>query len=143
MWGTEMQVTTTPRPESNWMITIGMVLAILVAIGLFAVVVSRMGFFSGSVSAESSDLVISAEKMRFGQDEIQLKVGQSVTIVLDNADFYAHSFDQDDQDVHVDMPARKQVTATFTATRPGEFDFYCGVPGHQAAGMVGKIIVTE
>ena len=138
-----MQITTTSKADTHWLTTIGTGLAILIAVGLFAVVVSRMGLFGRSVSADSDALVISAEQMRFGQDEIQLKVGQTVTIVLDNADFYAHSFDQDDQNVHVNMPAREQVTATFTATRPGVFDFYCGVPGHQQAGMVGKIIVTE
>lgn len=31
----------------------------------------------------------------------------------------------------------------FTATEVGEYEFACTIPGHKAAGMVGKLVVTE
>src|SRR5205807_5030462 len=36
----------------------------------------------------------------------------------------------------------KAVTAEFTAITPGEFEYYCDVPGHRAIGMVGKLRIT-
>jgi len=117
---------------------------------LFGLVIARMGLLNGLVrggetaasASLSADVIrLTSQDMRFGQDEIRLKVGQTVTFTLDNKDLYAHSFDADEFDVHTAMPANNQVTASFTATRPGTFDFYCGVPGHQQAGMVGKIVV--
>ncbi len=118
---------------------------VVIAPLLFLLVVARLGIFndlvSGSVTAQSADLVVTARQMRFGQEEIRLQVGETVAIVLDNQDLYAHSFDADDLDVHVAMPAKQEVFAAFTATRPGVYDFYCGVSGHTEAGMVGKIIV--
>ncbi len=32
---------------------------------------------------------------------------------------------------------------TFTFTRPGTFKLVCTVPGHEAAGMVGTVTVTQ
>jgi plastocyanin len=143
-----MQVT--QEKENSWLTTVGLGLGILICLLLFGLVIARMGLLNGLVrggetaasASLSADVIrLTSQDMRFGQDEIRLKVGQTVTFTLDNKDLYAHSFDADEFDVHTAMPANNQVTASFTATRPGTFDFYCGVPGHQQAGMVGKIVV--
>ena len=44
--------------------------------------------------------------------------------------------------VHVAANAGKSGTVTFTPTEAGEYEFNCTVAGHQAAGLVGKLIVT-
>lgn len=114
------------------------------AVMLFGVVLARMGVLDGlggETAVSPNALVLSSRQMAFGQDEIRVRVGETVTIVLDNADLYGHSFDVDEFDVHTSMPANDRVTATFTPTEPGTFTFYCGVPGHTAAGMVGTLIV--
>jgi plastocyanin len=141
-----MQVTTPVQEKENgWLATVGLGLGILICLLLFGLVIARMGLLNGLVkggeTAVPGTINLTAREMRFGQDGIHLKVGQTVTFTLDNNDLYAHSFDADEFDIHTAMPANSQVTASFTATRPGTFDFYCGVPGHQQAGMVGKIIV--
>lgn len=146
-----MQITTpVQEKENSWLTTVGLGLGILVCLLLFGVVIARMGLLNGlvrsgetaaSASFNADVIRLTAKDMRFGQDEIRLKVGQTVSFALNNQDLYAHSFDADDFDVHTAMPANSQLTASFTATRPGTFDFYCGVPGHEQAGMVGKIIV--
>jgi len=43
--------------------------------------------------------------------------------------------------IHVPMPAGKPTLALFTPTAPGAYTYYCGVPGHIEAGMVGRLIV--
>ncbi|MCB9420365.1 MAG: cupredoxin domain-containing protein [Ardenticatenaceae bacterium] len=139
-----MQATTVSEKTNHLLTQLGIGLGILLAVGLFVVAIGRMGLLNGLLGREITQpgaIHLTAQDMRFGQTEIHLKVGQTVTLTLDNKDFFGHSFDANDFDVHTVMPANSQVTASFTATRPGVFDFYCGVPGHQKAGMVGKFIV--
>jgi plastocyanin len=78
----------------------------------------------------------------FDQPEIRAKVGQTVALRLENSDANGHSFDIDDFNVHAPMPAGKPALALFTPSKPGTYTFYCGVPGHAEAGMVGTLIVT-
>ena len=68
--------------------------------------------------------------------------GRSVTLVLDNS--------QAETEHGIKLPtfgfyriARGgQVTRkTFIFDKPGEYDFMCDLPGHQEAGMKGKLIV--
>ncbi len=67
--------------------------------------------------------------------------GEVLGILVTNADPYAHSFDIDALAIHV--PLRPGST-TFVAVQPttgGPLPFYCAVPGHEDAGMVGSISV--
>jgi plastocyanin len=78
---------------------------------------------------------------RFDQAELRAKVGQAVALRLENSDAGAHSFDIDELNVHAPMPAGKPALALFTPITPGSYTFYCDVPGHREAGMVGTLIV--
>jgi hypothetical protein len=40
------------------------------------------------------------------------------------------------------MPAGKPALGLFTPNKPGSYTFYCDVPGHREAGMVGTLIVA-
>src|SRR6266545_4955086 len=82
-----------------------------------------------------------SEPNRFDQAELRARVGETVALRLDNADTMVHSFDIDVFDVHVLMPSDESALALFTPSAPGTYTFYCGVPGHSEAGMVGTLIV--
>jgi uncharacterized cupredoxin-like copper-binding protein len=43
--------------------------------------------------------------------------------------------------VHVAMPSGESTLALFTPNAPGTYTFYCGVPGHTEAGLVGTLVV--
>lgn len=43
--------------------------------------------------------------------------------------------------LHASALAGASNTLTFTPTKPGTYDFFCTVPGHKEAGMVGTLTV--
>lgn len=44
-------------------------------------------------------------------------------------------------ELHVAAAGKKSASLSFVPTRPGEYTYYCTVPGHRAAGMEGRLIV--
>ncbi len=47
------------------------------------------------------------------------------------------------QPLHIAAEANDHGELVFQATEAGEYEFYCSVPGHREAGMVGTIIIEE
>jgi len=88
-----------------------------------------------------NEITIRTAGMRFVRDELYVKAGQPVTLRVVNRDGYAHTFDIDEFDIHAPLPARAAIDATITPQQPGSYRFYCGSPGHEAAGMVGVLVV--
>lgn len=100
------------------------------------------GGTAGLSSAELAALPgLTARNYKFEQPTITAKVGETTMLRLDNADTSIHHFDIDAFDVHVPMPSGESALALFKPTAPGTYTFYCGVPGHQEAGMQGTLIV--
>lgn len=73
--------------------------------------------------------------------EIRVRAGELVAMRLDNPHGAPHSFDVDELGVHVAMPSGQSALALFTAPAPGTYEFYCALPGHREAGMVGTLVV--
>jgi uncharacterized cupredoxin-like copper-binding protein len=98
---------------------------------------------SAGVSAEALaqlPALVSAHT-RFDQAELRARVGETVALRLDNRDAERHYFDIDGLNVHVAMPAGTPAVALFRPSMPGTYTFYCHVPGHREAGMVGTLVV--
>ncbi len=89
----------------------------------------------------ANNVTIRTDGMRFVSDEVRVKAGQPVTLQVINRDGYAHAFDIDEFDIHAPLPANATFDATFTPTAAGRYRFYCGSPGHEAAGMTGVLVV--
>ena len=45
--------------------------------------------------------------------------------------------------VHMGAMAGMSDSVAFVPTKPGTYEFYCAVPGHREAGMVGSLMVRE
>lgn len=84
---------------------------------------------------------VEAIGMSFVRDEVHVPAGQSVTLRIVNRDGYAHAFDIDAFGIHRPLAARETVEITFKPEQAGRYQFYCGSPGHQKAGMVGTLVV--
>lgn len=112
-----------------------MMRALLCAAGL-ALLLAGCGGAPDSVT-------IAMKEMRFRQAEVRVKAGQPVTLRVVNEDGYAHAFDIDAFAIHRPLIAHETAEITFTPEAVGHYTFYCGSPGHVAAGMTGVLIVEE
>ena len=95
---------------------------------------------------------------RFTPAAITVTAGQPVDIVLRNDDPIDHEWIVGDAGVHerhrtgtepvhdarateVSVPAGETRTTTVTFPAPGRYAFICHLPGHEAYGMVGTVVV--
>ena len=91
--------------------------------------------------------------------EVTVRAGMPVTFVLRNGDPIDHEWIVGDAAVHerhrtgtepvhgsrpteVTVAAGTTVATTVTFTRPGTYLYVCHLPGHEAYGMVGTVVVT-
>jgi uncharacterized cupredoxin-like copper-binding protein len=141
-----MQNTSTQSRPENAFTRIGFFIVGALATILFLITISRIGLLNIGSNANPTNpeaISLTTENFKFGQPELRVKAGDTVTLNLTNSDLLPHSFDVDVFDVHVQLAGHDQVQATFTPTKPGTFQFYCGIPGHIEAGMVGTLIVER
>ena len=120
-------------------------LALLVGLCVGAILVGALPREVGA--AISPELLASLPSigtpgMRFDQTELQAQVGQTVALRFANTSSAQHSFDIDALNVHVPAAAGKQSLILFKPTASGTYTFYCSIPGHREAGMVGKLVVA-
>jgi plastocyanin len=79
---------------------------------------------------------------RFQPAEIRIKAGQNVNIALANRGAIIHDITIPALQVSLVAQPGQRVTAGLAAARPGTYEFYCSVPGHREAGMVGRLVVV-
>jgi plastocyanin len=115
-------------------------------LGALLVATMAAGTSAGGVSAEAlaklPALATLPNGFGFDRTELRAKVGEMVALRLENQDTSAHSFDIDELTVHTLLPTGATSLALFTASTPGAYTFYCSIPGHREAGMVGTLVVV-
>jgi hypothetical protein len=95
----------------------------------------------GVAEAPTVTGVVTAEYPTFVETSLQMENGEILGLFVVNEDDIGHSFDIDSLDIHVQLPPNSTTAVAIKPTRPGSLEFYCGVPGHRDAGMVGTIDV--
>jgi plastocyanin len=81
-------------------------------------------------------------ELRFDRQSLEARAGR-VTLVMDNPSSVPHNVSiegpgVDEEGETVGKGGRSTVRAEL---RPGEYDFYCSVPGHRQGGMEGTLTV--
>jgi plastocyanin len=134
--------TAEPRQAPRWLLVFLGALAGL-SFGALLVASTAAGTSGGGVSAEALAKLPALATLpnAFNRTELRAKVGETVALRLENQDTQSHSFDIDEFTVHTVLPAGATGLALFTASTPGSYPFYCSLPGHREAGMVGTLIV--
>ncbi|MGD9712591.1 MAG: cupredoxin domain-containing protein, partial [Thermomicrobiales bacterium] len=94
---------------------------------------------STKVEDESTTAVrIVAVDIAFLQIDVHIPAEEDVTIELFNAGSAQHNFTIDELDISVDLVPGETRTVIINAPA-GEYEFYCNIPGHREAGMVGTL----
>jgi len=90
-------------------------------------------------AAAGQEVTITGHDIYFDPADVTIKAGK-VTFILPNEGAAMHNFAIDDLGISVDMPPG--TTETVDADIPaGTYQYYCNVPGHKDAGMVGTLVV--
>lgn len=76
--------------------------------------------------------------------ELRAEVGDTVRLTVVNGNAMLHDLTIDEFDVFSGELTGAEETATveFVVQQPGEFNYYCSVPGHKQAGMQGVLRVA-
>ena len=96
----------------------------------------------GEPAAAAMTVDIAAHDIFFEPSEATIPANTDVTVNLPNEGAAPHNFSIDELGIDIDI-APGETQETVINAPPGEYEFYCNVPGHKEAGMVGTLIVTE
>lgn len=115
-------------------------------LGVAVVVASALAAVSLAF-AGSTTLKLSADKIKLSYNKKTLKAHTGkVTIKMTNpSSVFMHNIAVKGHGVKVKgKVVGKGGTSTVSVKlKPGTYTFYCTVPGHEAGGMKGKLVVTE
>jgi uncharacterized cupredoxin-like copper-binding protein len=122
-----------------------------VVTGLAGLVVGAIvtSFFAGSASSASGGVteaptvtgVETARDVKFTQTTLSMKNGEVLGLFVINQDDFGHTFDIDAMNIHVALPPHSTTAVAIKPTAAGNLQFYCAIPGHRDAGMVGTLTV--
>ncbi|CAN5693136.1 hypothetical protein BH24CHL8_BH24CHL8_11350 [soil metagenome] len=110
-------------------------------------------------ASASTTLEVVARYSRFEPSSVTVAAGRPIHFVLRNEDPIDHEWIVGDEAVHaahrdatepahgerpteLSVPALSLVRTTVTFDEPGRYRFVCHLPGHEAYGMAGTVIVT-
>ena len=85
---------------------------------------------------------LNLEDIKFNPTELTIPANTDVTINLINSGTSVHTFDIDALNIHSGDVAGGSTKTIVVNAAPGDYQFYCAVPGHKEAGMVGTLHVV-
>ena len=130
-------------------------------IALLVVLAIALPLFALAVTADgSTGPTIEVRFSRFEPNLVTIRAGEPVTVTLRNEDPIAHEWIVGTEEVHqrhrignepyhdqlpteVTVAALSTLTTTITFGEPGEYAFICHLPGHEAYGMRGTLLVVD
>lgn len=143
------------RPSRRRRLTVALGAAAAVALGAGAVALA-----TGVTPAPTTSIEIVIRYSHFEPSAITVPAGVPVTITITNTDPIGHEWIVGDaaiQAIHrvgtellhpsrpteVVIPAleSRRTTVTFEPSPPGSIQYICHLPGHEAYGMVGTVVI--
>ena len=128
-------------------------------LGLAAALAAGMVAGAFGRSEQPSAIEIRVHFSHFEPASISVPAGRPITFVLVNTDPIDNEWIVGDEATHlrhrtgtepahesrpseVTLPALTERRTTVTFTKPGTLTFVCHLPGHEAYGMTGTLVVT-
>lgn len=95
-----------------------------------------------SSAAGPREIKVTLDDFSFEPQDITVKSGEKVKLVLVNDGSVAHDWHVDALNLSSPVVAPGQTaTFEFTAGAAGSYASYCAEPGHEVLGMVGNIVI--
>ncbi len=110
-----------------------------VAVITFVIAFAAEAIFGLSATASSGGLSLTIHNAAYSTRSLHASPAR-VTLAVTNQDLFWHTVTIDQLHVNVAIPIGGHREIRFTAP-PGTYTFYCAIPGHRQAGMVGTITV--
>ncbi len=91
--------------------------------------------------AAAEEVTVEMVDIDFNPNEFAIPATTEVTVRLPNRGEIVHNFHIDPLDIHSeDVQPGGETTVTINA-ESGDYEYYCSIPGHREAGMVGTVHV--
>jgi hypothetical protein len=134
------RATLTRTGRAGWVITA--LIGVVIGAAATSLVAGSASAGGGLVpEAPTTTGVVTAKYTKFVETSLIMKNGAVLGLFINNRDAVDHAFDVDSLGIHVQLPAHSTTAVAIKPGGPGRLQFYCGVPGHREAGMVGTINV--
>ena len=88
-----------------------------------------------------TEVTVEMVDIAFNPTEFAIPANTDVKVTLPNKGAAPHNFNVDELNVHSDTPNGGQTVEVTINGAPGTYEYYCAVPGHKQAGMVGTLTV--
>jgi len=122
---------------------------------------------SACAGPRAQEVSLTAVDMAFQPNLLEVTAGMPIRLTMMNQGALEHDFSileipmetiaataapMEDHDMeamtvepqlHMAVAIGMSNTVEFTPTKPGAYEFFCTVPGHKEAGMIGGLIVRE
>lgn len=104
---------------------------------------SDHGHSAGMVDLDAPEVELEAVEFAYDASSIEIEAGRPVTIALHNQGVLEHDITIEGFEHLGGAHAQPGEEAAFTVTieQPGEYRYYCTIPGHLEAGMEGVLVV--
>jgi uncharacterized cupredoxin-like copper-binding protein len=95
---------------------------------------------TATLSAAPQAVEIELLDIQFEPNVVTIPANTDVTVSLPNTGVTLHNFSIDELNIDVDVQPSHTGSTTINAPA-GTYQFYCDVPGHKEAGMIGTLVV--
>jgi uncharacterized cupredoxin-like copper-binding protein len=92
-------------------------------------------------AASGTGLQVQAGDLFFKPATLALPANTSVTITITNGGALPHNFNIDQLNIHTPDIAPGQSAQVTVKGAAGTYQYYCSIPGHKQAGMVGTLTI--
>lgn len=93
----------------------------------------------------AQEITVVGVDMAFQPTAVEAKAGQPVKLTLKNQGVMEHNWQVKLGNETIVVLARpgQSASKTFTPREAGTYKVICSIPGHEQAGMVGTLVVTQ